>query len=67
MSNERNYRNAVLLLAVAAMITIFLAVGTTLARVQTKVAENNPPGTMRLAKPRPPLDRSPGVALHNGN
>jgi hypothetical protein len=52
MSNERT---AVVLFAV------FAAFVTTLERADTGTANNDtPPGTTGLAKPHPPLDRSPG-------
>jgi hypothetical protein len=62
MRNERNgHRTAVVLFAVAVIIAIVAAFVTTLERVDTRTANNEtPPGTTGLAKPHPPLDRSPG-------
>jgi hypothetical protein len=62
MINEPNSdRTALVLFAVAVTIAIFAAAITTLERVDTRTANNeSPPGTMGLAKPRPPLDRAPG-------
>jgi hypothetical protein len=62
MSNERNnHRTAVELFAVAAIIAMVAAFATTLGRVDTRTANNGtPPTTTGLAKPHPPLDRSPG-------
>ena len=52
-----SHRTAVILFAVA----IFAAFVTTLERIDTRTASTEtPPGTMGLAKPRPPLDRAPG-------
>jgi hypothetical protein len=62
MSNEWNsHRTAVSLFAVAVTIAMVAAFVTTLERVDTRTANNEtPPGTTGLAKPHPPLDRSPG-------
>ena len=62
MSSERNsHRTAILLFAVAAITAIVAALVTTIERVDTRTAANEtPPGTMGLARPHPPLDRSPG-------
>jgi hypothetical protein len=62
MSNERNsHRTAVVPFAVAVIIAILTAFVTTLDRVDTRTASNQPPpGTTGLAKPRPPLDRALG-------
>ena len=62
MSNERNsHRTAVVLFAVAVIITILAAFVTTLDRVDKRTANSEtPPGTTGLAKSRPPLDRAPG-------
>ena len=69
MSNERNsYRTAVMLFAAAAAIAIVAAFVTTLERVDTRLVANNqtPSGTTGLAKPHPPLDRSPGQPMFSG-
>jgi hypothetical protein len=65
MSSERDsHRNTIGFVAVAVMIAILAAFVSTLARVDTRTANNEtPPGTTGLAKPRPPLDRAPGQAL----
>ena len=62
MNNEPNsHRTAVVLFAVALIIAVLAATVTTFERVDTRTASNEtPPGTMGLAKPRPPLDRAPG-------
>ena len=62
MSNGRNNHTiAVALFAVAVMIAMIAAFVTTLERVDMRSANNvSPPGTTGLAKPHPPLDRSPG-------
>ena len=62
MSNERNsHRNTNVLFAIAVTIAILAAFVTTLERIDTRTVNNEtPPGTMGLAKPRPPLDRAPG-------
>ena len=65
MSDERNgHRTPVVLFAVAVLIAMFAAFVTTLEPVDTRTANNEtPPGTIGLAKPRPPLDRAPGQPL----
>jgi hypothetical protein len=65
MSSERNsHRNPVLPFAIAATIAILVAFVTTLARVDTRMADNQtPPGTTGMARPHPPLDRAPGQEL----
>jgi hypothetical protein len=62
MSKERSdYRNAVLLFAVAVAIAMLAAFLTTIQRVDTRTADNQTaPGTTGLAKPHAPLDRAPG-------
>lgn len=62
MRSERiSHSTAVVLFAVAVIIAIVAAFVTTLERVDTWTAKNEtPPGTTGLAKPHPPLDRSPG-------
>jgi hypothetical protein len=62
MSKERSdYRNAVLLFAVAVAIAMLAAFLTTIQRVDTRTADNQTaPGTTGLAKPQAPLDRAPG-------
>jgi hypothetical protein len=59
MSNERN-SHRIVLFAVAVTIAIVVAFVTTLKQADTGTANNEtPPGTTGLAKPHPPLDRSP--------
>ena len=56
MSNERK-----MLFAAAVIIAIVAAFVTTLEQAGTGTANNEtPPATTGLAKPHPPLDRSPG-------
>jgi hypothetical protein len=67
MSNERNsHRTAVVLFAVAVIIAVVAAFFTTVERIDTRTVNAAPYGTTGLAKPRPPLDRSPGQPL-SGN
>jgi hypothetical protein len=57
---RNNHRTAIILFAVAVIIAI-VAAFTTLEWADTRTANNEtPPGTTGLAKPHPPLDRSPG-------
>jgi hypothetical protein len=69
MNNERNSaRTALTLFAVAVIIAILGAILTTLGRDNTRTASNEtPPGTVGLAKPRPPLDRAPGQPVVGNN
>jgi len=62
MTNEQNgHQTAVLFFAVAVVIAMFLAFFTTFERVDKRMANSEAaPGTMGLAKARPPLDRAPG-------
>ena len=56
MSNERNgYRTALVLFAVAVIIAMLMAFGTTLERVDKRMANSE-----TAPKARPPLDRAPG-------
>ncbi|MBR0830587.1 hypothetical protein JQ596_34275 [Bradyrhizobium manausense] len=68
MSSERDgHRTTIGFVAIAVVIAILAAFVSTLARVDTRTANNEtPPGTTGLAKPRPPLDRAPGEALTGG-
>ena len=60
MALRNNHRTAIILFAVAVIIAI-VAAFTTLEWADTRTANNEtPPGTTGLAKPHPPLDRSPG-------
>ena len=60
MENDR-HRTAVASVALAAVMTILVAMFLTLKAVDTRVAKvETLPGTMGLAKPHPPLDRAPG-------
>ena len=65
MSNERKgHRTAVVLFAVAVIIAMLMAFGTTLERVDKRMANSETaPGTTGLAKARPPLDRAPGQPI----
>jgi hypothetical protein len=57
---RNSHRTAIILFAVAVIIAI-VAAFTTLEWADTRTANNEtPPGTTGLAKPHPPLDRSPG-------
>jgi hypothetical protein len=62
MSNEPNGpRTAVVLFAVAVIIAVLAATVPTFERVDTRTASNEtPPGTIGLARPRPPPERAPG-------
>jgi hypothetical protein len=52
MSNERDsHRTAVVLFAVAAIIAILAAFGTTLERIDTRTASNEAPPPVRQASP----------------
>ena len=58
------YRTALTLFAAAAVVAFIFAAITTLNRVETRQASNEaPPGTIGLAHPHPPVDKSPGVPL----
>jgi hypothetical protein len=61
MSKERNgHRTALVLFAVAVIIAMLMAFVTTLERADQRMANSETaPGTMGLAKARPPLDRTP--------
>ena len=65
MSNERNgYRTALVLFTVAVITATLMAFVTTLERVDKRMANSETaPGTMGLAKARPPLDRAPGQPI----
>jgi hypothetical protein len=65
MSNERNsHRTPIVLFAIAVIIAILAAFVATLERIDTRTANNEaPPGATGLAKPRPPLDRAPGLPV----
>jgi len=61
MSNERKCHRIAIVLFAVAVIAIVSAFVTTLKQADTGTADNEtPPGTTGLAKPHPPLDRSPG-------
>jgi hypothetical protein len=61
MGNEWNsHRTVIVLFAILIIATLAVFV-TTLARVDTRTANNEtPPGTTGLARPHAPLDRAPG-------
>ena len=60
MALRNSHRTAIILFAVAVIIAI-VAAFTRLEWADTRTANNEtPPGTTGLAKPHPPLDRSPG-------
>ena len=63
-----NYHTAFALFAAAVIVAIVAAFVTTLERVDTRLVANNqtPSGTTGLAKPHPPLDRSPGQPMFSG-
>jgi hypothetical protein len=63
-----NYHTAFALFAAAVTVAIVAAFVTTLERVDTRLVANNqtPSGTTGLAKPHPPLDRSPGQPMFSG-
>lgn len=62
-----NFRAALALFAVAAVVAFALAAFTTLNRVDTRQANNtSPPGTIGLAHPHPPVDRAPGEPVQTG-
>jgi len=63
-----NYHTAFALFAAAVTVAIVAAFVTTLERVDTRLVANNqtPSGTTGLAKPHPPLDRSPGQPVLSG-
>ena len=58
---ENSDRITIILFAVAVMIAMVALFVTTIEWADTRTANNEtPPGTTSLAKPYPPLDRSPG-------
>jgi ABC-type phosphate/phosphonate transport system permease subunit len=60
-SNQRRTRVTLALFAVIVAAAIVAAFATTLHRVDTRQASSDaPPGTIGLAHPHPPLDKSPG-------
>ena len=63
-----NYHTAFALFAAAVIVAIVAAFVTTLERVDTRLVANNqtPSGTTGLARPHPPLDRSPGQPVFDG-
>jgi hypothetical protein len=63
-----NYHTAFALFAAAVTVAIVAAFVTTLERVDTRLVAYNqtPSGTTGLAKPHPPLDRSPGQPVFSG-
>ena len=63
-----NYHTAFALFAAAVTVAIVAAFVTTLERVDARLVANNqtPSGTTGLAKPHPPLDRSPGQPVFSG-
>ena len=61
MALRNSHRTAIILFAVAVIIAIVAAFVTPLEQADTGTANNEtPPATTGLAKPHPPLDRSPG-------
>jgi hypothetical protein len=61
MSNEWNSHRTVIVLFAILIIATVAAFVATLARVDTRTADNQtPPGTSGLPKPHAPLDRAPG-------
>jgi hypothetical protein len=70
MNNDLNWnvrRRTQMTLAIFAAIVavaIIAALATTIRRVDTRqISSDLPPGTIGLAHPHPPLDRSPGEAV----
>ena len=64
MSTNNRQRTAIGIFAAALLIAIIAAFLTTLHSVEHRQASNDaPPGMTGLARPHPPLDRSPGQAL----
>jgi hypothetical protein len=64
MRNERAHGTALALFGLAMIVAIVAAAVTTLERVDKRTANSEAaPGTMGLAKARPPLDRAPGQPL----
>jgi len=64
MRNERAHGTALALFGLAVIVAIVAAAVTTLERVDKRTANSEAaPGTMGLAKARPPLDRAPGQPL----
>jgi hypothetical protein len=60
-SNQRRTRITLTIFAVIVAAAIVTAFATTIHRVDTRQASGDlPPGTIGLAHPHPPLDKSPG-------
>jgi hypothetical protein len=60
-SNQRRTRITLTIFAVIVAAAIVAAFATTIHRVDTRQASGDlPPGTIGLAHPHPPLDKSPG-------
>jgi hypothetical protein len=60
-SHRRRTHITLEIFAIVVAIAIIAAFAATIHRVDTRPASNDlPPGTIGLARPHPPLDRSPG-------
>jgi hypothetical protein len=63
MSDEHGYRTALVLFAVAVIIATIVHLLQWLSGLTRGQPSEAVPGTMGLAKARPPLDRAPGQPL----
>jgi hypothetical protein len=60
-SNRRRTQTVVAIFAAVVALAIVAAFATTVHHVDMRQTNNDfPPGTTGLARPHPPLDRSPG-------
>jgi hypothetical protein len=60
-SNQRRTRVTLVIFAIIVAAVIVAAFATTMHRVDTRQTSTDlPPGTIGLAHPHPPLDKSPG-------
>jgi hypothetical protein len=63
-SNQRRTRITLTIFAVIVAAAIVAAFATTIHRVDTRETSSDlPPGTIGLAHPHPPLDKSPGIPV----
>ena len=61
MSERNGYRTVLVLFGLAAIVAILMLFVTAIERVDKRTANSETaPGTIGLAKARPPLDRAPG-------
>ena len=64
--SQSNYRNALTIFVVLLGVALIAAFVTTLRGVESTRASNEAqPGTIGLAHPHPPLDKSPGEPVRN--